>query len=77
MCRTVDCYPVPNLILNNQHAKFFKLFTKVFNIETYQTIIQFYICAVIEYLQGTIYIDFQCSCQPLRLCLFLFAKQII
>lgn len=32
---------------------------------------------VIKHLQGTIYIDFQCRCQPLRLSLFLFAKQII
>ena len=77
MCSTIDCYPVPDLILNNQHTKFFKLLTKVFNVETYQTVIQLNIRAMVEYFKRTINIDFQCRCQTLCLWFFLLAKQIV
>ena len=42
--------PPPHLILDNEHSQLFQLFSQIFNVETYQTVIQIDVCLVVEYV---------------------------
>ena len=59
ICRAIDCYSIPDLILYNEHPQFFQLFPKVFNVKADHTVIQFHVCSVIKYFQRTININFK------------------
>ena len=61
----------------DQHTDIFQLLSKFLDIKAYDTIIDIYIFPVIEYVQGTSNINFQCCCQPLRFRLVLLAEKIV
>lgn len=61
----------------DQHPDFFQLLSKFLDIKAYDTIIDIYICPVVEYVQGTGNINFQCCCQPLCFRLVLLAEKIV
>lgn len=46
---TVDCNTVPDLILNDEHSKFLKLFSKIFDVKANDSIIQLYVRPMVEY----------------------------
>ena len=77
MLIAISGYPVPHLILHDQHAKLFQLLTQVLDIETDDSIIQLYIGLMVEYVQGTIDIDLQGCGDALCLRLRLLPEDVI
>ncbi len=58
--------PVPDLILNHQHAQFLELLSQFADVKTNQAVLGVYIGLVVEDLVGTFDIDFQHRCQVFR-----------
>ena len=74
---TVDGNAVPHLILNYQHTDFFKLLTQFLDVVADNPVINIHIALMIEHIQRTRYIDFQCRCNVLSFFFFLLPKQVI
>ena len=55
--------PIPDLVLDHQHAQLFELFAKFTDIETDQAVIGIHVGMMIEDLVRAGYIDFQYGCQ--------------
>ena len=47
--RTVDRYPVPHLVLHDQHTQFFQLFSQILNVKTYDTVTQFHVGSMVKH----------------------------
>ena len=47
----VDCHPVPNLILDDQHPQLLQLFSQIFHVIAYDPVIKFHIGPVIKDIQ--------------------------
>ena len=47
----VLCYTSPDLVLNDQHAKLFQLFTQFLNVITDQAVLHIHVRPVIEHVQ--------------------------
>ena len=50
MGTTVDRYPVPDLILYNEHPQLFKLLAQILDVKTDNPVIQFHIRLMVKYL---------------------------
>ena len=73
----VDGDTVPDLILYDEHPQFFQLFAQLFDVETDDSIIQFYIGLMVEHPQRTIDVDFQCRGNTLCLSFFLLPQAVV
>ena len=74
---SVGCHTPPNLILNNQHTDFLQLIAKLLDVIADQTVIDVHIGSIVEQLQRTLHIDFQCSRHMMGFFLVLFEKCVI
>ena len=63
MGRTVHRYPVPNLILDDEHPNLFQLLTKFLDIKADNAVIDIHVCLMVKHIQRTCNIDFQRSGQ--------------
>ena len=74
---TVDGDTVPHLILYHQHTDFFKLLAQFLDVIADNPVINVHIALMIEHIQRTRYIDFQCRCNVLSFFFFLLPQQVI
>ena len=74
---SVGCHTPPNLILNNQHTDFLQLIAKLLDVIADQTVIDVHIGSIVEQLQRTLHIDFQCSRHMMGFFLVLLEKCVI
>ena len=74
---TVDGNAVPHLILYHQHTDFFKLLAQFLDVIADNPVINVHIALMIEHIQRTRYIDFQCRCNVLSFFFFLLPQQVI
>ena len=51
MGRTVHRYPVPDLILNDEHPNLFQLFSQFFDVKADNAVIDIHVCLMIKYIQ--------------------------
>ena len=74
---TVLCHPSPNLILDNQHPDFFQLLSKLFDVIADEPVFNIYVRPVIEQVQRTFDVNFQCSCHMVGFLFVLCQKCIV
>ena len=74
---TVDGNAVPHLILYHQHTDFLELLAQFLDVIADNPVINVHIALMIEHIQRTRYIDFQCRCNVLSFFFFLLPQQVI
>ena len=74
---TVLCHPSPNLILDNQHPDFFQLLSKLFDVIADEPVFNIHVRPVIEQVQRTFDVNFQCSCHMVGFLFVLCQKCIV
>ena len=48
---TVDRYPVPNLVLDDEHPDLFQLFSQLLNVKADDPVIDIHVCPVVKHIQ--------------------------
>ena len=69
--------PAPYLVLYDQHAELFELLAELLDVIADQTVLNVYVCAVVEYVERTGDVDFKGSRQGLGFSFILFSKRVV